>query len=198
MANPWQLSSVFPEEVINLLLKWHIPLPDQGTNNKSSTVVHGQSSSQTSDIPTLKLGVLVIPHESPEDTEPAAESYALEVIDGKEQGVIHTNAHLRDLGDELLPKAIEYLHQNSESETYQMSLKSRHGTAHICLEKSSVKVQTAVMVQQEATRHAQNRMATLQQDIKQWKQVSQDLLKLWVVRSSDKLQRAIVATTTLA
>jgi hypothetical protein len=189
MANPWQLSSVFPEEVINLLLKWHIPLPDQGTNNKSSTVVHGQSSSQTSDIPTLK---------SPEDTEPAAESYALEVIDGKEQGVIHTNAHLRDLGDELLPKAIEYLHQNSESETYQMSLKSRHGTAHICLEKSSVKVQTAVMVQQEATRHAQNRMATLQQDIKQWKQVSQDLLKLWVVRSSDKLQRAIVATTTLA
>ncbi|XP_066393167.1 uncharacterized protein [Miscanthus floridulus] len=124
MANAWQLSNIFLEEVVNLLLKWHIPLSDQGTNNKSSTVVHGQSSSQTSDIPTLKLGVLVIPHESPEDIQPAAESYALEVIDGKEQGVIHTNAHLRDLGEELLPKAIEYLHQNSKPETYQMSLKS--------------------------------------------------------------------------
>jgi hypothetical protein len=64
------------------------------------------TSSQTSDIPTLKLGVLVIPHESPEDIKPAVESYALEVIDGKEQGAIHTNAHLPDLGEELLPKAI--------------------------------------------------------------------------------------------
>jgi hypothetical protein len=41
------------------------------------------------------------------------------------------------------------------------------------------------MVQHEATRQAPDRMATLHQDIEQWKQVSQDLLKLWVVRSSD-------------
>jgi hypothetical protein len=64
--------------------------------------------------------VLVIPHESSDDIEPAADSYALEVIDGEEQGIIHANAHLQDLGEKLLPKAVEYLHQNFESEAYRL------------------------------------------------------------------------------
>ena len=126
------LSNVLPEEVINVLLKWHVPLSDQQGTNRTSLLspVHGGSSSQNSDIPTLKIGVLVIPHESSDDIEPAADSYALEVIDGEEQGIIHANAHLQDLGEKLLPKAVEYLHQNSEYKMYQMSLKSRHCTAH--------------------------------------------------------------------
>ncbi|KAJ1287528.1 hypothetical protein BS78_02G017200 [Paspalum vaginatum] len=194
-SSPGQLSNIFPEEVINMLLKWHIPLLDQGTNNYSgSTAVHGGSSSQNSGIPTVKVGILVVPHESQEDMDPTAETYALEVIDGEEQGIIHTNAHLQDLGEKLVPKAIEYLHQNSESETYQMSLKSRHGAAHICLEKASIHVQTAVTVTSEAATHAQNKEAALQKDIERWRMVSQDLLKLWVVRGSDKLQHSIMDT----
>jgi len=194
------LSNVFPEEVINVLLKWHVPLSlsDQGTNSTSLTAVHGGTSSQNSDIPTLKIGVLVIPHESSDDIEPAEDSYALEVIGGEEQGIIHANAHLQDLGEKLLPKAVEYLHQNSESEAYQLSLKSRHGTAHICLEKASIQIQSAAMVQSEATRHAQNKSAALQRDMERWKQVSTDLLKLWVVRGSDKLQGSLMATHNLA
>ena len=199
-SSSWLLSNVFPEEVINVLLKWHVPLSlsDQGTNSTSLTAVHGGTSSQNSDIPTLKIGVLVIPHESSDDIEPAADSYALEVIDGEEQGIIHANAHLQDLGEKLLPKAVEYLHQNSESEAYQLSLKSRHGTAHICLEKASIQIQSAAMVQSEATRHAQNKSAALQRDMERWKQVSTDLLKLWVVRGSDKLQGSLMATHNLA
>ena len=104
----------------------------------------------------------------------------------------------QDLGEKLLPKAVEYLHQNSESEAYQLSLKSRHGTAHICLEKASIQIQSAAMVQSEATRHAQNKSAALQRDMERWKQVSTDLLKLWVVRGSDKLQGSLMATHNLA
>ncbi|OEL18387.1 hypothetical protein BAE44_0020594 [Dichanthelium oligosanthes] len=192
------LSNIFPEELINLLLNWHVPLPDQGTNSTSLTAVHGGSISQNSDIPTLKIGVLVIPHESSEDMEPAADSYALEVIDGKEQGIIHANAHLKDLGEKLFPKAIEYLHQNSESKMHQMSLKSRHGTAHLCVEKASIQIQTAGMVKSEATRCTQNKRSTLLQDRERWKRVSEGLLKLWAVRGSDKLHRSIMATRNLA
>nr|XP_034579718.1 uncharacterized protein LOC117843256 isoform X2 [Setaria viridis] len=200
-SSSWLLSSIFPEEVINVLLKWHVPLSDQGTNNTSSTSVNGgsRSISHNSDIPTLKIGVLVMPHESSDDIDPAADSYALEVIDGEEQGIIHANAHLQDLGEKLLPKAADYLHQNSESELYQLSLKSRHGTAHICLEKASIRIQSAAMVKSEAARRAQqDKSATLQQDMERWKQISGDLLKLWVVRGSDKLQGSLMATHNLA
>lgn len=198
-SSSWLLSNIFPEEVINVLLKWHVPLSDQGTNNVSLTSVHGGSSiSRNSDIPTLKIGVLVMPHESSEDIDPAADSYALEVIDGEEQGIMHANAHLQALGEKLLPKAVDYLHQNSESELYQLSLKSRHGTAHICLEKASIRIQSAAMVKSEAARRAQDKTATLQQDMMRWKQISADLLKLWVVRGSDKLQGSLMATHNLA
>ncbi|CAL5091786.1 unnamed protein product [Urochloa decumbens] len=197
-SSSWLLSNIFPEEVINVLLKWHVPLSDQGTSSTTLAAVHGGNISQNSDIPTLTIGVLVLPHESSDDIEPAADSYALEVIDGKEQGIIHANAHLQDLGEKLLPKAVEYLHQNSESEAYQLSLKSRHGTAHICLEKASIQIQSAAMVQSEAARRTQDKSATLQQDIERWKLVSRDLMKLWVVRSSEKLQGSLMATFNLA
>ncbi|WVZ63193.1 hypothetical protein U9M48_012846, partial [Paspalum notatum var. saurae] len=142
------LSTIFPEEVINMHLKWRIPMSDQGTDNMNLTAVRGGCSChcQSSELPTLNLGVLLIPHESSDDIEPAVESYALEVIDGKKREKIHTNAHLQHLGDKLLPKAIKYLHQNAESKMYQMSLKSRHGTAHLCVEKGSIQIQTAGML----------------------------------------------------
>jgi len=108
------------------------------------TAVHGgRRRSQNSELPVLKLGVLLVPHESAEDIEPTVQSYALEVIDGKKQGKIHVNADLQELGDKLLLRAMEYLHQNSESKMYQMSLKSRHGTAHVCVEKATTEIQTA-------------------------------------------------------
>ena len=165
----------------------------------SLTAVHGRSISHNSGIPTLKIGVLVIPQESSEDIEPSTDSYVLEVIDGKEQGrytLMHT---LQDLGEKLLPKAVDYLRQNSESKMYQMSLKSRHGTAHLCVEKARIQIQTASMAKSETTRCAQNKWTTnLQQDIERWKRVSEDLLKLWVVHGSDKLQGSIISTRNLA
>jgi len=164
------------------------------------TAVHGgRRRSQNSELPVLKLGVLLVPHESAEDIEPTVQSYALEVIDGKKQGKIHVNADLQELGDKLLLRAMEYLHQNSESKMYQMSLKSRHGTAHVCVEKATTEIQTAGMVRSEATRRAQNtREITLQQDRERWKWLSDDLLTLWVVCGSDKLQGSIMDTRNLA
>lgn len=180
-------------------LKWHVPLSDQCTDSMGLTAVHGGCRSPNSELRVLNLGVLLIPHESADDIEPTIESYALDVIDGKKQAKIHTNADLQDLGDKLLPRAIDFLHQNSESKQYQMSLKSRHGTAHLCVEKATIEIQTAGMVRSGSTRHAQNkREITLQQDRERWKRLSDDLLRLWVVRGSDKLQRSIMDTRNMA
>jgi hypothetical protein len=189
------LSSLFPEEVLNMYLKWHVPLSDHGTDSMGLTAVHGGCRSPNSELPVLNLGVLLIPHESAEDIEPTVQSYALEVIDGKKQGKIHTNADLQDLGDKLLPRAMEYLHQNSESKMYQMSLKSRHGTAHFCVENATIEMQTPGKVRSEATRRAQNkRETTLQEDTERWKQLSHNLLRLWIVPGSDKLHGSIMDT----
>ncbi|CAL4981767.1 unnamed protein product [Urochloa decumbens] len=192
------LSDMFPEEVIVVLLQCHILLPDQHKNSQNSAPSNdiGGGGSLNPDMRPLKLGILFIPHESPEDIDPAVESYALEVIDEKEHDTLHTNACLQDLDEKILPKAIDYLRQNAGSKMYQMCLKTRHGTAHLCVEKMSTQMQSAR--QSKARRQAQNRSVKIQEKrSEQWKQVARDLLKLWVVRASDKLQGSIRSWTAI-
>lgn len=183
------VSSMFPEEVIVMLLQCHVSLSNyqQKSSHLTSAAGHGGSSSlNNSDVPPVKLGVLIIPHDSPKDIDPPAESYALEMIDEKE-GMAHTNACLQDLDEKLLPKAIGYLHQNSESKTYQMCLKSRHGTAHLCVEKMSAHMRRVCTSKSKTTaRQAGNKR--VRDSVGLWKELSRDFLKLWVVRASDKLQ----------
>jgi hypothetical protein len=187
------VSSMFPEDVIVMLLQCHVSLSNYQHKNShlSSDAEHGGSSSlNNSVVPPVKVGVLIMPHDSPKDIDPAAESYALEVIDEKE-GITHANACLQDLDDKLLPKAIQYLHQNSESKLYQMCLKSRHGTAHFCVEKMSAQMRRVVHASKsKTTRQAGNKWVIRQQrdSVGLWKELSRDFLKLWVVRASDKLQ----------
>jgi hypothetical protein len=184
---------MFPEDVIVMLLQCHVSLSNYQHKNShlSSDAEHGGSSSlNNSVVPPVKVGVLIMPHDSPKDIDPAAESYALEVIDEKE-GITHANACLQDLDDKLLPKAIQYLHQNSESKLYQMCLKSRHGTAHFCVEKMSAQMRRVVHASKsKTTRQAGNKWVIRQQrdSVGLWKELSRDFLKLWVVRASDKLQ----------
>ncbi|CAL4983769.1 unnamed protein product [Urochloa decumbens] len=151
--------------------------------SKGSAAEHGVCSYQNSDMPPLKLGVLFIPHDSPKDIEPAAESYALEVIDEKRQGMVHNNnLCLQYLDEKLLPKAIDYLYQHSESKMYQICLKYRHGSAHLCVEKGSTRMQRDGRVKSKATRNARNKkIAQLDEDnrMERWKQLSKDMAKLW-------------------
>ncbi|OEL38896.1 hypothetical protein BAE44_0000085 [Dichanthelium oligosanthes] len=112
------LSNTFPEEVIIVLLQCQVSLCDQQRYSMGSASEHGGTSYRNCDMPPLKLGVLFIPHDSPEDIEPPAESYVLEVIDETKQEMLHNNVGLQYLDEKLLPKAIDYLYQNSESKMY--------------------------------------------------------------------------------
>jgi hypothetical protein len=72
------LCDAFPEEVIMVLLQYHILLPDQNRNRQNSATSSdpGWGSSLNPDMQRLKLGILFIPHYSPEDIDPAIQSYA--------------------------------------------------------------------------------------------------------------------------
>jgi hypothetical protein len=95
-------------------------------------------SSFQEDVSLLKLGVLFMLHHPLEDINFAteAESCAIEAIGGKQQ-LLDANVHPRQLDRLMLPKAVDYLHHNAEATMYQMSWKSKHGSAHLCVEKTS-------------------------------------------------------------
>ncbi|KQK17971.1 uncharacterized protein LOC100833640 isoform X2 [Brachypodium distachyon] len=191
-SRPERLASTFPEQVIAVYLQCHVSdLSEQHRSREDSGAGHGTRSSASSGLAPLKLGVLFIPHDTPEGIEPAAESYAFEVIDGEEQEMVHTDASLQDVDEKLLPKAIDHLCQNYESQMYQMCLRSRHGTAHLCVEKTKAEVRTAG---RNRTARSQSKVRNRRVDKKReenniagWLDVSRDLLKYWVVRASDKL-----------
>jgi hypothetical protein len=195
-----RLAVTFSEQVIVVHLQFHIS--GQNKRLQNSATRHGRkgsSSTMSSESSLLKLGVLFIPHDSPEGIEPTAESFAFEVIDGKEQEMVHRNASLQDVDEKLLPKAIDYLFQNSESRLYQICLRSRHGTAHLCVEKTTAQVRSAGIGKssrsQSQVRNGRSDQKQGEYRVDGCQKVSRDLLKLWVVRASDKLHGSIRSWT---
>ncbi|TVT99888.1 hypothetical protein EJB05_54719, partial [Eragrostis curvula] len=123
------LSGMFPEEVIAVFLQFHVSLSDQHTNSERNSLNQGMP---------LKLGILFLPHDTPEDIKTAADDCVLlEVKDEMVEERVYRNAWIQDVDEKLLPKAIDYLCQNRESKMYQICLKSSHGTAHLCMEKTN-------------------------------------------------------------
>uniref|UniRef100_A0A0D9W1S5 Uncharacterized protein n=1 Tax=Leersia perrieri TaxID=77586 RepID=A0A0D9W1S5_9ORYZ len=193
------MSSIFPEPVSEVFLQCHISLSEYNVLQGSSTARYGTSSVQN--FPPLKLGILFMPHDSAKELKPSdGESYAVEAIDGEKQQTSHVNVHPHQLDEMLLPKAINYLYHNAEASTYQMSWKSKHGSAHLCVEKISM----ATPLRARRTTRRQGRRnkiqaLQMQEQIKngQWKQVARDFLKLLAVRSSDNLQGSFIMIETV-
>jgi hypothetical protein len=181
------------EPVIEVFLQRHIPLSEYNLHRSKA----GESESVClKNMPHLKLGLLFSPHGFSEDLAPAVESSATEVIDGAEQsgggGVQYTNISLEQLDEFMLPKAINCLHHKAEATAYQMSWKSRHGTAFLQVEK------TAGMMSPPPPRRsggAGRRRSAIQQrrdpKLERWIQVVIDFLNLWLSHAPRRLQGSI-------
>ncbi|KAK1649467.1 hypothetical protein QYE76_067272 [Lolium multiflorum] len=190
------LSSMYPEEVIVMYLQCYVELSDEQRSRQKATENGRRRTRNSGSAPPLKLGALFIPHDSPISIEPAAESYALEVIDGKEQETVHKNLSLQDVDEKLLPKAIDHLCQNPNSRTYQMCLRSSHGTAYLCVDKAATRVPSSGRSKTAGSPSTQvwnKRMGRKQEGngMEGWLEVSRDLLKLWAVRASDQLHGSV-------
>uniref|UniRef100_A0A0D9WV27 Uncharacterized protein n=1 Tax=Leersia perrieri TaxID=77586 RepID=A0A0D9WV27_9ORYZ len=99
----------------------------------------------------LKLGVLLLPHSTSNDLLPAAESSAVEVINGEEQPCYHTNITLEQLDKVMLPKAIDSFNQNAEATAHQLLWKSKHGAAFFHLGKTRMNMPSAFCTARKAT-----------------------------------------------
>ncbi|XP_006653099.1 uncharacterized protein LOC102717336 [Oryza brachyantha] len=182
------LSSIFPEPVSDMFLQCHISLSEY--NNMQGSPTTRDDTSSLDNFPLLKIGILFTPHDSVEDLKlvNANKSYVVETIDGGNQLTMDVDVTQHRRLEEMLPKAIDYLYQNAEASTYQVSWKSKHGSAHFGVVKTSM----APMLPgaRRTTRRQGRRNKIEAQMIKngQWKEALRDYLKLLAMRSSDDLQ----------
>jgi hypothetical protein len=101
--------------------------------------------------------------------------------------VVHANIGLHKLDEVLLPRAVEFLYRSTEATAYQLVWKSKHGTAHVYLEKTIVPLPPVISrTSITAFQPQEYLMETL-------KQACKDNLKPWAVRSSVKLRDAMLA-----
>ncbi|KAM3384450.1 hypothetical protein ACQJBY_008849 [Aegilops geniculata] len=188
-ARATKLSDVSLEPVIEVFLQRHIPLSEYSVHRSESTVQGERGCLK--DVPHLKLGLLFSPHGSSEDLVPAVESSAIEVIDGEKQSGMHTNISLEQLDEVMLPKAIDCLYKRPEATAYQMFWKSKHGTAFLQVEKTSlVKMPPTKIGEAGARRLAIQRRRDPK--LERWIQVVIDFLNLWVAHAPPQLRSSFI------
>ncbi|KAL6850082.1 hypothetical protein ACP4OV_020709 [Aristida adscensionis] len=173
-ANGPRLSEIFPEPLCELFLQRHISLSEYSN-------LQGLESSSLEDLTPWKLEVLFVPHDCVDDHQNSAmgaESFAVEAIDGEKQQHSHADVHPDQLDEMLLPKAIHHLYSNSEVRTYQISWKSKHGSAHLCVGKTSMQMRRK---HRSTMRPVRDRIKVCQTQgglgKGQWRQLGSDCLK---------------------
>ena len=97
-----------------------------------------ECKSSLHDHPYLRAGVLFAPHGSSKDMLLLDKLPTIATMYSEEQHCLHTISTFGQLGEMLLPKAIDYFCQNAEATVYQMFWRSRHGTAYIQVEKARI------------------------------------------------------------
>ncbi|CAL5077151.1 unnamed protein product [Urochloa decumbens] len=130
------LSDDFLEPVIEVNLQCQVSL----------SLYKKQRTSQFEDIISLQdssyqAGIYFAPHRSLGDILPANRSSELAAILGEEQHCLHADITLEQLEEIMLTKAIDYFHQNAEATIHKMIWKSKHSSALIQVEKSSMSTQ---------------------------------------------------------
>jgi len=135
------LSEVLLEPVINFSLYCQVSMSAYSKQKISLS----EDIISMQDYPYLKAGISFAPHGSLEDMLPLGSSSEKAAIVHMEQNCLHTNIALEQLEEIILPKAIDYFHQNAEAMVYQMIWKSKHGFAHIQVEKPCMSTRRSSM-----------------------------------------------------
>ncbi|XBI32274.1 hypothetical protein VPH35_055745 [Triticum aestivum] len=188
-GNKLKFSSIFPEPVCEVFFQCQTSVSEY-KNLPGSTVFADDDNSSLKNSQPLKLGILPMPHASLED--PKSVGSTIEVIDTENRRhLTHVNVHLDQLDEMMMPKAIDYLHLNAEAMSYQVCWRSNHGSVHLCMEKTSAERKLGAC---RATRQGRNiksakclPLVQLDQRIQLRNQVGRSFLKLWAVRSSERL-----------
>ncbi|OEL28206.1 hypothetical protein BAE44_0010775, partial [Dichanthelium oligosanthes] len=177
-ADASRLSSIFPEPVSEVFLERHISVSEYNMLQGSNTSCN---SSYPEDLPTLKLIVLLVPHDCVDDF----------AIDAEKQQRTHVGVRMHQLDETVLPKAIDHLNSNAGAMIHQISWKSRHGSVHFCVGKTKMKMARTRRATRKGTRNVRAFQTEEQIKKERWKQVARDFMKLLAVRISDRLQGSV-------
>ncbi|VAH69019.1 unnamed protein product [Triticum turgidum subsp. durum] len=155
-GNKLKFSSIFPEPACGVFLWRHISVSEYSDLPGSTVVVAHDDTSSLENSPSLKLGIMFLPHDSLED--PKSDGSAIEVIDTESSHhLTYVTLPLDQLDKMLIPKATEYLRHNVKAMMYQVCWRSNHGSAHLCVEKAIAEKQSEV---RRATRQGRNIKST--------------------------------------
>ncbi|WVZ50654.1 hypothetical protein U9M48_001887 [Paspalum notatum var. saurae] len=161
------LSEVLLEPVLEVNLQCQVSL---SVHNKRLKALLPEGITSLQGSPYLKAGISFGPHRSSESMLPANRISEMVVIVGEEQHYIT----LEELEEIILPGAIDYFHRNTKATVYQIIWKSKHGTAHIQIEKASMRVQRDFGgVRKRKLLQPQD------QELWSWVRVNSHLLGLW-------------------
>ncbi|KQK11480.1 uncharacterized protein LOC104582950 [Brachypodium distachyon] len=188
-GNKLRLSSIFPEPVCQVSLQRSISQSEYSNQLQGSTTRY--DSSYLENYPPLQLGITFMPHDSLKEPK-SGEGSTIEAIDGEKQHLTHA-VHPDQLDGMLIPKAIDYLYHSAEATTYEICWRSNHGSALLFVYKTSTLSKFGART--ASTRQGRRKSIKMLREILrgqmknvQWKEVAKYYLKLWVVRSSVRLQ----------
>ncbi|KAL6654892.1 hypothetical protein ACP70R_008357 [Stipagrostis hirtigluma subsp. patula] len=130
-------SDMHLEPVDHVYLKGHVPL-SSGHGSQSSVPL---PSSPTKDSPYLRLGGIFLPHSSSKDLPAAvagsASAAAMVDVEEAAERSTYANVSFEQLGEIVVPKAVDRLCGDAGATSCQMLWKSRHGGAYLQVEKTT-------------------------------------------------------------
>jgi len=184
------LSEVLLEPIIHFNLHCHVSMPVYSKQKTSLS----EDLISLQDYPYLKTGISFAPHGCLEDMLPANRNSEITAIVCKEQHCLHTDITLEQLEDIMLPKAINYFHQNAEAMVYQMIWKSIHGFAHIQVEKPCMSTRRSSMRTQRTLGEATKRklLQGYDEELIRNRIRTCHSLDLWVTHAPIRLRRSIM------
>ena len=146
------------------------------------------------DSPYLKAGITFSPHGSYVDMIPENKSSEAREIVGGDQHLLHTNITLQQLGDIMLPEAIDYCCNNAEATVYQMVWKSKHGDERTKVERPSMRTLRTSLRTRRTIGEPTKRKLFQGQAHEVWSQTHMigHLLDLWSTHAPIQLQRPVM------
>uniref|UniRef100_A0A0E0AFB0 Disease resistance N-terminal domain-containing protein n=2 Tax=Oryza glumipatula TaxID=40148 RepID=A0A0E0AFB0_9ORYZ len=186
--NKIELQDFSLESVIQVNLQCHVALPGF---RERGTIVEGKSSlKEFLRGPSLNVLLAYTPHGSSESLFPSVEGSVIEVINANEQHCLHTNIALQQMEEIMLPRAIDYFHQNAKATVYQMLWKPKHGVAYL----HAVKATVNILSTRRTIRGARKSKLLRQQDHKMHHRTDgiSDFLSLWAAHAPVQLQGSIL------
>ncbi|TVU40690.1 hypothetical protein EJB05_14160, partial [Eragrostis curvula] len=145
------------------------------------------------DVLYLKAGILFAPHRSLKGILPANKSSSIVAVVGKEQHCLHTDITFQQLKEIMLPKAIDYFHQNADATVYQMIWKSEHGSAVIFYEKTDMSTRRISMETRRSFRQTRKRKVRQRKELEHSRtRMIPDLRQLCGAHMLIRLQRAFI------